>query len=73
VTSDSQLSEVEAVLAKVTDARERAAYGAAALELAAAPAHLVTALRRTEIQLGEDHRHLAQATLFAVNGDNVPV
>lgn len=64
--NEGHSSEVEKVLLYLSDARTRARKAADAVEKDGADAHVVAALRETELELGELHRKLSQGTYYAV-------
>jgi hypothetical protein len=64
--NEGHSSEVEKVLLYLSDARTRARKAADTVEKDGADAHVVAALRETELELGELHRKLSQGTYYAV-------
>lgn len=60
------MSEVEKTLLYISEALERAAKAAKALEADGAELHLIKAMRESERVLADEHRRLMQATYFAV-------
>lgn len=64
--TERQSREVERVLLHISDARTRAGTATDALVRDGAPPHIVEALRDAEIQLGELHRNLMQATYYVI-------
>ena len=64
--NEAHFAEVERTLLFISEARERAARAAKALERNNADGHLVEALTDAERELETLHRRLLQATYFAV-------
>jgi hypothetical protein len=64
--NEAHFGEIERALLYVSEARERSERAARALAKDGAEPHLVDALEDAERELTEVHRHLMQATYFAV-------
>ncbi|HWH43694.1 MAG TPA: hypothetical protein VNT32_03095 [Thermoleophilaceae bacterium] len=70
--NESHFNEIERALLHISDARERTARAATALEKDGAEGHLSAALRDAEEKLGELGKVLTQRTYFAVSEDGSP-
>lgn len=69
--AESDLTQVEAVLLYVSEARLRAERAARELEESGAELHLVAALKDADTALANLHKQLLQSTYFAVGGNQL--